>query len=375
MRIGIVIAAGVAAVALGVGYRYGDVIWAQYGAPLWQRYAGAPADTPDRTASEERFAVPVEAVSATVERLELTIPAVGSLRSNESVVLSPEIAGRIIELGIEEGKRVAAGTVIARLDQSVYVAEIAEIKANLDLSRANFKRADELFRKKAGTARARDEAEAVLRVNEAKLELATARLDKMVITAPFDGVLGLRSVSVGQYLAPGTAIVSLDSINPLKVDFRVPEVYFTRVKVGQVIKVGVDALAGSALDGTVYAIDPVVDAQGRAFLVRAAIPNDDGSLRPGLFARVSLVYDSIDDAIMVPEQALVPMGADKFLFRVVEGKAVLTKVVLGERVKGRVQIREGVAVGDTVVTAGQLKIVDGDEVTVIPPLGNGAGGA
>lgn len=375
MRIGIVIAAGVAAVALGVGYRYGDVIWSQYGAPLWQKYVGTPAAAPTQSGSQGGFAVPVEAVTAAAERLELTIPAVGSLRSNESVVLSPEIAGRITELNVEEGQRVAAGTVIARLDQSVYLAEIAEIKANLDLARANFKRADELYRKKAGTARARDEAEAELRVNEAKLDLAAARLAKMVITAPFDGVLGLRSVSIGQYLDPGTAIVSLDSVNPLKVDFRVPEVYFARVSVGQTIKVSVDAFGAEAIDGKVYAIDPVVDAQGRAFLVRATIPNDEGNLRPGLFARVALVYNSIDDAIMVPEQALVPMGADKFLFRVVEGKAVLTKVVLGERVKGRVQIREGVAAGDTVVTAGQLKIADGDDVTMVPPLANGAGGA
>lgn len=104
MRIGIVIAAGVAAVALGIGYRYGDVIWMQYGVPLWQRYAGTTADRPAQTVSQQSFAVPVEAVSATAERLELTIPAVGSLRSNESVVLSPEIAGRIVEIDIEEGQ-------------------------------------------------------------------------------------------------------------------------------------------------------------------------------------------------------------------------------------------------------------------------------
>src|SRR5262245_28934421 len=225
MRIGIIVAAGVAAVALGVGYGYGGTLWATYGAPLWQTYAGG--DPPAQPAAGGGgFAIPVEAVSVTVERVDLTIPAVGSLRSNESVVLSPEIAGRVNEILANEGQAVSAGTVVARLDQSVYKAEIAEIEANLALSRANFKRADELLRKNAGTQRARDEAEAELRANEAKLVLAQAMLDKTVIAAPFSGMLGLRSVSAGQYLAPGDPIFKLEAIDPLKVDFRVPEVYF-----------------------------------------------------------------------------------------------------------------------------------------------------
>jgi len=372
MRIGIVIATGLAAIALGVGYRYGDVIWSGYGAPLWQQYAGdggGPAE--QQSAPAGGFAVPVEAITVAVERVDLTIPAVGSLRSDESVVLSPEIAGRLVEILVEEGHAVTVGTTIARLDQSVYKAEIAEIQANLALSRANFKRADELFKKKAGTARARDEAEAELRTNEARLTLATARLEKTVITAPFAGVLGLRSVSVGQYLAEGDPIFKLEAIDPLKVDFRVPEVYFGNVRVGQTIKVDVDALPGEPIEGEVYAIDPLVDQQGRAIVVRASIPNKAKRLRPGLFARIALIYDSIAAAILVPEQAIIPIGDDEFVFKVADGKAVMTKVVVGERFLGRVEIREGLAAGDTVVTAGQMKIRDGADVTVLPD-GNGA---
>jgi membrane fusion protein (multidrug efflux system) len=365
MRIGIIVAAGVAAVVLGVGYRYGDALWAGYGAPLWQKVASgdAPAAQPAATGG---FAVPVEAVTVAVERVDLTIPAVGSLRSNESVVLSPEIAGRVVEILGDEGQAVTAGTPIARLDQSIYKAEIAEIEANLALSRANFKRADELLKKNAGTGRARDEAEAEMRVNEAKLASSNARLEKTVITAPFDGVLGLRSVSVGQYLAEGNPIFKLEAIDPLKVDFRVPEVYFGNVRIGQTIKVTVDALPGDPIAGNVYAIDPLVDEQGRAIVVRAAIANKDRRLRPGLFARVALVYNTIERALLVPEQAIVPMGEDKFVFKVVDGKAVLTKVTIGERLLGRAEIRSGLAAGDTVVTAGQLKIRDGADVTVMP---------
>jgi len=366
MRIGIIVAAGVVAVALGVGYRYGDALWAGYGAPLWHKYAGGDPEAAPPAAAPGGFAVPVEAVTVAVERVDLTIPAVGSLRSNESVVLSPEIAGRVVEILGDEGQAVSAGTVIARLDQSVYKADIAEIEANLALSRANFKRADELLRKSAGTARARDEAEAEMRVNEAKLASANARLDKTVIAAPFDGVLGLRSVSVGQYLAEGGPIFKLEAIDPLKVDFRVPEVYFGNVRIGQTIKVTVDALPGDPIAGNVYAIDPLVDEQGRAIVVRAAIANKDRRLRPGLFARVALVYNTIESALLVPEQAIVPMGEDKYVFKVVDGKAVLTKVTIGERLLGRAEIRSGLAAGDTVVTAGQLKIRDGADVTVMP---------
>jgi membrane fusion protein (multidrug efflux system) len=366
MRIGIIVAAGVAAVALGVGYRYGDALWAGYGAPLWQKYAGGDPPASPPAAAPGGFAVPVEAVTVAVERVDLTIPAVGSLRSNESVVLSPEIPGRVVEILGEEGQAVIAGTPIARLDQSVYKAEIAEIEANLALARANFKRADELLKKNAGTARARDEAEAEMRVNEAKLASSNARLEKTVIAAPFDGVLGLRSVSVGQYLAEGDPIFKLEAIDPLKVDFRVPEIYFGNVRIGQTIKVTVDALPGDPIAGTVYAIDPLVDEQGRAIVVRAAIANKDRRLRPGLFARVALVYDTIENALLVPEQAIVPMGEDKFVFKVVEGKAVLTKVTIGERLLGRAEIRNGLAAGDAVVTAGQLKIRDGADVTVLP---------
>jgi membrane fusion protein (multidrug efflux system) len=304
-------------------------------------------------------------VTVTAERIELTIPAVGALKSNESVILSPEIAGRINEILVEEGQKVSAGTAIAKLDQSVYQAELAEIRAGLDLSRSNFKRADELFKKKAGTARARDEAEAQLRADEAKLALAQARLEKTIIVAPFDGVLGLRSVSIGQFLAPGDPIIKLEDIDPMKVDFRVPEVYFARVQVGQEINVHVDAFAEETIRGRVFAIDALVDEQGRSLVIRANIPNSTGRLRPGLFARVGLVYNVLENAIMVPEQAIVPIGTDTFVFKVVDGKAALTKVALGQRFRGRVEIRSGLAAGETVVTAGQLKIGDGSPVSVI----------
>src|SRR5690349_17906522 len=185
------------------------------------------------------FAIPVEAVKVTIGKVVESVPAVGTLRSNESVIIAPEIAGRISELDVKEGEKVAAGTLIALLDQTVYQAQIAQIEASLALSKINYQRAIDLLQKNYGTAKSKDEAE-----DQASLTLAEAQLAKTRLAAPFDGVLGLRKVSIGQYLSPGDAIVNLEQIDPLKVDFRVPEAYFAIVQVGQTIALDIDALPG-----------------------------------------------------------------------------------------------------------------------------------
>jgi membrane fusion protein (multidrug efflux system) len=341
----------IAAVAAGGYYWYAHV-----------RVAGETAAADAGAAGG--FAIPIEAAKVVAEPLTLSIPTVGSLRSNESVTLSPEIAGRIAELHLEEGGSVAAGATIAVLDQSVDKAELAQAQAALELSRANFKRAEELLAKNAGTARARDEAVAALRNDEASVALARARLEKTVLTAPFDGVLGLRQVSVGQYMDPGDPIVNLEDIDPLKVDFRVPEIYYAVVEVGQAIEILLDAFPDDSFIGTVYAIDPQIDVNGRAIVIRANVPNADRKLRPGLFARVNLIYESRDNVLFVPEQALVPQGDAQSVFRVIDGKAVLTPVKIGTRVGATVEIQEGLAEGELVVTAGQIKLQDGVPVMV-----------
>lgn len=348
------------------------LLMAALGGGVYYWYAYMRPAAPETAAQGEApaaggFAMPVEAAPVIAEQMTLSIPAVGTLRSNESVVLSPEIAGRIAELNIEEGRPVQAGSVVAVLDQSVYKAEVAQIEASLALSRANHERAEELLAKNAGTVRARDEAVAALRADQASLALARAQLEKTVITAPFDGVLGLRRVSAGQYLSAGDEIVNLEDIDPLKVDFRVPEIYFAVVAVGQTIHLSVDAFPDDSFTGTVYAIDPLIDVNGRAIVIRASVPNPDARLRPGLFTRVRLVYESRENTLFVPEQALMPIGDAQNVFRIVDGKAMLTRVATGERVGANVEIRDGLAAGDLVVTAGQIKLQDGAPVAVLPP--------
>ena len=168
-----------------------------------------------------------------------------------------------------------------------------------------------------------------MRVDQAVLELARARLDKSVITAPFDGVVGLRKVSIGDFVDVGQDMVNLEQIDPLKADFRVAEIYLGAVRPGQPIELVVDAFPGETFAGEVYAIDPLIDESGRSIVLRARLPNAESRLRPGLFARVTLVLNERDDALQIPEQALVPQGQDQFVFRVIDGKAALTKVEVG----------------------------------------------
>jgi membrane fusion protein (multidrug efflux system) len=313
------------------------------------------------------MAVPVETAAVEVGPIQRRLTAVGSLRSNESVIIRPEIAGRIVEFRFEEGERVKKGQTLVLLDDSVWRTAVEQAEAALELSQANYERAVDLLKRKAGTTKARDEAFSQMRVDQAVLELARVRLDKSVITAPFGGVVGLRKVSIGDFVNVGQDMVNLEQIHPLKADFRVAEVYLAAVRPGQRIELAVDAFPGENFAGEVYAIDPLIDESGRSIVLRARLPNEDGRLRPGLFARVTLVLNERNDALQIPEQALVPQGQEQFVFRVVDGKAALTKVAVGIRREGMVEIIEGLGPQDQVVTAGQLKIRDGAPVQPLPP--------
>lgn len=308
--------------------------------------------------------VVVEAEPVTIGPIAREVTAVGTLVSNESVVLRPEISGRIAKLSFEEGQRVSKGQVLVTLDDSALAADLEQARANLALAQANNGRAAKLFSQGAGTGRAKDEATASLRVSIAKTELARAVLDKTVLVAPFDGIAGLRNVSAGAYLSAGQDIVNLESIDPIKVEFRVPELYLAVVKTGQPISITADAFAGQTFAGTVYAINPAIDERGRAIVIRARVPNPDLLLKPGLFVRLSLIVDETAKAVQVPEQALVPRGEALSVFKIIDGKAVPAKVTAGKRRKGMVEITQGLEEGDVIVTAGQIKLRPGMAVSV-----------
>jgi membrane fusion protein (multidrug efflux system) len=306
----------------------------------------------------------VEAARVEVMSANRQITAVGTLRSNEAVVIVAEIAGRVTQIAFSEGEAAAAGQVLVRLDRSVLEAQRDRAEASLKLSRSNRDRADVLLKDEAISQREWDEASAQWALDEASLRLAEAQLAKTVIRAPFHGVLGLRNISVGEYVQPGEAIVTLDDTDPIKVDFRVPETYSGNLQKGQTVQMRIDAIPGKAFSGRVYAIDPKVDVSGRNLLLRARVENPDGSLRPGMFAHINLVIEEKPDALMVPEQALISRGRDQLVYKVVEGKVVEAPVTVGLRLRGFVEIVEGLEPGDTVITAGQIKVRPGMPVTI-----------
>jgi membrane fusion protein (multidrug efflux system) len=299
-----------------------------------------------------------------LQALPQMITAVGSLRSDESIMVRPEVAGRLSAILFREGQQVAKGMTLVRLDPAINAAEVQQAKANLKLAQSKFDRAVELSQRNFISGQAKDEAENNLRVAEAAVALADARLAKTEIKAPFTGVIGLRVVSVGDYVKEGADVVNLESIDPLKVDFRVPEIYLSQVQEGQTLTVALDALPGKRFEGKVFAVNPLVDAAGRAVVIRALVRNTDTSLRPGMFARVNLITRDQKEALIIPEQAIVPQGDEQYVFRVADGKVARVKVDIGQRRDAKVEILKGLSVNDVVVTAGQIKLRDGMAVTV-----------
>ncbi len=318
-------------------------------------------------AAPAKRATRVEAVAVSRRDLADEVSAVGTLRSAESVMLQPELAGRISKINFKEGQPVTRGTVLVQLDDAVQAAEYQRSRAALGLARANFKRNQDLFGKKFVSHRALDEAAANLRVAEAEAQVTAARLRRMAVRAPFDAIAGIRNVSVGDYVKEGEDLVNLEAIDVLKVDFRVPERYLAGLALGQRVRLTADALPGRDFDSTVIAIDPLIEAQDRAVLMRARLDNRAHQLRPGMFARVRLRLAERPNVTVLPEQAILPSQDGPRVFRIDNGTARSVPVRLGVRRGVWVEVIEGLAEGDMVVTAGQIKLRDGASVTIAEP--------
>jgi len=332
---------------------------------------------------------PVSVEVATVQSLALQDDAqsVGSLRSRQSVVLRPEVAGRIAQIGFVEGQRVRKGQLLVQLDDVLQKAELSQAQAALSIARANLKRNEELVAQAFVAQRVLDESRAALQVAEAQVALAQARLARMRVVAPFDGTVGLTNIHLGDYVKDGADLVNLEDTSQLLVDFRLPERYQPRIAPGQSVKVALDALPGQSFAARVQAVDPLLDANGRSIAVRAALQASAGSaLRPGMFARVTTVFATQADALMVPEEAIVPQAGKQFVVTLVrdgEGETARStsrrvEVQLGVRRGAQVQVVSGLQAGQTVVIAGQQRLQrDGTPVRVVdmdkPAKPGGAG--
>jgi membrane fusion protein (multidrug efflux system) len=331
----------------------------------------------------------VEVTQVKSMRLQDDALAVGSLRSRQSVTLRPEVAGRVQRIGFADGARVQRGQVLVQLDDTLQRAELSQAQAQLSIARANLQRNQELVAENFVARRVLDESAASLQVAEAQVALAQARLARMRITAPFPGTVGLSSVNLGDYVKDGADLVNLEDTSSLTVDFRLPERYQNRIAPGQVVQVQLDALPGRSYTAKVQAVDPLLDANGRSVAVRAVLPPaQGGELRPGMFARVTTIFSVNEAALVVPEEAIVPQAGKQYVFRIVsqgEGDAQKrvssrTEVELGVRRGAQVEVRSGLAQGDTVVVAGQQRLQkDGTAVRVVdmarPGSGKPGGGA
>ncbi len=321
---------------------------------------------------------------AQVELMDLVdeTQTVGSLRSRQGVVLRPEVSGRITQLNFRDGDRVKKGQLLVQFDDQLPAAQVQQAQAELNIAKANNTRNAELVAQNFISRRTLDESAAAQQVAEAKLALARATESRLKIIAPFDGLAGIRSVNVGDYLKDGADIVNLEDMDAIFVDYRLPERFQTKIRRGQSSVIELDALPGRKFSAIVLAIDPLIDANGRSVGVRACIDNRRLQLRPGMFARVNAVFGQRDNARVIPEEAIVPQGGKQFVIKVVNGTTPNSRisqraeVKLGLRSPGKVEVLEGLEPGDSVVTAGQQRVQrDGTEVRVLDVAPAAAPGA
>lgn len=308
-----------------------------------------------------------EVIKVQPQELKSTINSIGTLKANRSVVLSPEVSGRIVKIGFEDGSTVKEGTNLFQLDGSTQKALLNEARARVKLSNAEFKRTQGVFKKNAASETDLDSAAANVSINQAQAEYALAQLQKLTIRAPFTGMIGLHNLSAGEYVNAGQDLVNLVELNTLKFDFALPETYLSKVKLNQNIEITTPAFPGNVYKGRVTAISPAINEQSRSFNVRAIIQNESLELRPGLFASAILEVSKNENALLVPEQALLPQGQQYFVMKVVDGKVVQVPVTIGQRRKAEVELTSGIAKDDVVIIAGQIKLQPGAPVTPLFP--------
>jgi len=304
----------------------------------------------------------VDVTPAQAQELGIEVQAVGSLWARDAVMLRAETTGSVAEIQFQEGQAVEQGHVLLRLDDSLLRAQLQQAEANLTLKQSQYARAQQLSQEGFISAQARDEVASELAVARAQVALAQAQLDKTVIQAPFDGVLGFRYVSVGDYVAPGTDLVRIEAVDPLFVEFQIPEHYLPMVRTGTPVVLRFDAFKHEFFPGQVDVIDPAIDSQGRSLRLRARVPNPDGHLRPGLFARVQVQLER-HEAVMVPEAAIAPSAGEQYIFVLQPDNTVKRQAVgIGIRRGGWVEV-SGIQAGQDVLISGLQKVRDGMPVT------------
>lgn len=302
------------------------------------------------------------------QALEETIEAVGTLMADESVEIKGEADGTITAIHFQEGQQVKAGQLLVELDQSKLRASLEEAQANLKMAESTRQRYASLIQSRAVSQQEADQSEAAWAANKALAERLEAELKDATLEAPFDGIAGARMMSVGQYIPRGTAVTTVVDLDPMKLEFRIPERYMGQVRLKQPVKLETDAYPGAGITGEVYFINPIVDTDSRTVLLKAAVPNPDGRLRHGMFARAELIIEIKEKSVVIPETALLHQGDLTFVYAIDgEQKAQMRPVKVGLRLPGAVEIVEGLKAGEQVVAEGHQKLFPGVKVNSRQP--------
>lgn len=307
--------------------------------------------------------LPVEALVLKPERLDNKLVITGSVLPNESLEIKSEISGKISRIYFREGKRVKKGDLLVEINDDELEAQLTKERHNKKLNEDNEFRQRKLLEKDAISQEEYDNALNRLNVTNADIKLLEAQWEKTKIRAPFDGTIGLRFVSEGAFINSSTVIATLYNLSPAKIDFAVPGRYSTQVQPGKKIFFTIENDA-RVLEGEVYAIEPQIDASTRTLKVRALADNTGNLLLPGQFVRVELILQTIDNAILVPSEAVVPELSGHKVYLNKSGKATETKVEIGLRTDRNVEIVSGLNSGDTLITTGLLQMRNGLDVSL-----------
>ncbi len=323
----------------------------------------SPSESGGQSSSQQNRVMQVEAVELDYETIEDRIFSSGTVQANELVELTAEASGIITGIYFDEGREVSRGDLLVKINDSELQAQKQRAEYRLNLSEQREERQRRLL-ERGGISQ--DDYDATLNevnVFRAEVRLIDAQIEKTEVRAPFSGLIGLKYVSVGSYITSTTRIASLQEVNPVKIDFSIPERYIPRVQIGDLINFNVQGV-DSTFTGEVYAIEPRVDPETRTLQIRALSENRGQVLYPGAFANIVLILDQIDDALMLPTIAIVPELNAQKVFVVRDGKVEESRIRTGIRTSEKVQVIDGVSHGDIILTTGLLQVRPGMEVEI-----------
>jgi membrane fusion protein (multidrug efflux system) len=304
----------------------------------------------------------VEVAVARIDTVIDAIAATGQIEPTQSIELRPELDGRITRIHVREGAMVRQGAPLFQIDPSELRAQVARAEAERDLARQNLARTRDLLAQRASSQAELERAEATSRSAEATLQILQVQLRRSTVRAPFAGVAGERTVSLGDYVTTASRLISLQTVNPQRATFTVPERYAAALQVGQQVTFRVAALPGREFTGTVDFVDPVVRMPGRTITIKAVVPNATRELQSGMFIEARLATEVRPNAVIIPEDAILPLQGTNYVWAIVGGKATRRQVDLGVRTPGFVEARTGVEPGEQVVVGGLERLQEGAPV-------------